>query len=339
MGVFMPGGHSKTAEIIFALLLAFISWSLSDMPIIYRCLMWAVAWALLLLGSTTFARVSRLPAVIKLLLSVGLTGCLAAVSYSPIMATWHKEQAAVTSRTLEAPESEQRFPDGQVQFQIGTDADGTRFNWTGGNGPIMDLVGDKLSIQRKSGKLLLTTQVRDQQGKIVVQVTDNEWQVSPDSSICWDKNYTRNSFEVKDGRGRVVLQVILLPESVRIQGEWWHEDGNGVRIMRPFPYDRVGTGPIFVKMTKIYHPDDPAIEPMFQYPSKDHWGVYADWINPQEIASVDSYSTNKVMRNAVFIYAGLVLVAPLSLLALWRLGIPCTALRTAASDSDSVGSS
>ncbi len=33
----------------------------------------------------------------------------------------------------------------------------------------MDLVGDKLSIQRKSGKLLLTTQVRDQQGKIVVQ--------------------------------------------------------------------------------------------------------------------------------------------------------------------------
>ncbi len=35
---------------------------------------------------------------------------------------------------------------------------------------------------------------------------------------------------------------------------------------------------------------------------------------------MDSYSTNKVMRNAVFIYAGLVLVAPLSLLALWRLG-------------------
>lgn len=335
----MSARHSKTTEIVFALLLAIIPWSFSDVPVVWKCLMWVVAWILLLhLGFTTFAALSRLPAVNKLLLSLGLTGFLVAGSYSLILRMWHEEQAAVRSGTLEAPASVPRFPDSQVQFQIGTDADGTRFNWTGGSGPIMDLVGDKLSIRRESGKLLLTTQVRDQQGKIVVQITDNKWQVSPESSICWDKNYTRNALEVKDGRGRVVLQVILLPESVRIQGEWWHENGNGARILRPFPYDRVKTGPTFIVMTKLYHPDDPAIEPLFQYPSKEHWGVYADWVIPQNLAPTDVSSSYSTMRNAGFIYAGLVLAAPLTLLVLWCLDVPCGVVQTSASDSRNAGS-
>jgi hypothetical protein len=45
------------------------------------------------------------------------------------------------------------------------------------------------------------------------------------NASCWDKNYTDDSLEVKDGHGRVVLQVKLLPNIVQIQEEWQWNPG------------------------------------------------------------------------------------------------------------------
>jgi hypothetical protein len=110
---------------------------------------------------------------------------------------------------------------------------------------------------------------------------DNHWTVSKSQSAVWDKNYTSNALEVKDGRGRVVLQVIMLPDRVQIQGEWWHEDGNGGRIVRPFPSDPVKTGPVFVMMTPLFHTDEPHIEPIVKYPSKNHFGEFDENVMQQ----------------------------------------------------------
>jgi hypothetical protein len=131
--------------------------------------------------------------------------------------------------------SPDQFDGLDLRFEIGATSDSAMLSWTGDNQPIMNIVGSKPSIRRVAGRLLLSTQVRDRSGAMVVDITDNRWKVSSAQNVSWDKNYTRNALEAKDGRGRVVLQVVLMPESVRFQGEWWPEDGNGGRVMRPFP--------------------------------------------------------------------------------------------------------
>src|SRR6266850_689260 len=205
----------------------------------------------------------------KLGISVLGIGILSAISYLPIHKQYVEDSAAALSGELEAPPSDVNFNDSDVKFLIGAGLDGTKISWTGGKGPIFTIAGSKLLIRRENGKLLLSVDVRERgSGAVVVNITDNRWTISSAQNVSWDHNYTRNALEVKDGRGRVVLQVVLMPESVRFQGEWWHEDGNGGRVVRPYPYDPVKTGPVFVIMTPVYHPDVPTIEPIFKYPSK-----------------------------------------------------------------------
>jgi hypothetical protein len=102
--------------------------------------------------------------------------------------------------------------------------------------------------------------------------------VNSSETVVWDKNYTKNALEVKDRRGRIALQVLLFADAVRVQGEWWTEDHNGARILRPYPFDRVKTGPVFVMMSPYLHPDEPHIEPIFKYPSKEYWGEFVEWL-------------------------------------------------------------
>jgi len=233
------------------------------------------------LGLTFVPGVGKLPIVVKTSLAVGLSAFLVAGVYSPVFTMWREEKAAALTGELEAPPSNAIFADSDVKLQIGAASNGSIFTWTGGNGPIFNIVGDKLSIHREHGKLLLSVDVREYgSGAVVVSITDNKWRVSSAQNVSWDHNYTRNAFEVKDGRGRVVLQVVLMPETVRFQGEWWHEDGKGGRILRRYPYDAVRTGPMFVIMSSTNHPDEPGIEPIFKYPSKEHWGEFVDWFRP-----------------------------------------------------------
>jgi len=71
-------------------------------------------------------------------------------------------------------------------------------------------------------------------------------------SSCWDKNYADDLLEVKDGRGRVVLQIRLLPDVVQLQVEW--ADRN------------------FTVMEDRKYTEEDGITPVFKYPSDEHWG-------------------------------------------------------------------
>jgi hypothetical protein len=177
---------------------------------------------------------------------------------------------------LEAPGSDSADSDPNIQF--GPESDATKFRWAGPKDePQLKILGDRFFVRMENGKLLLTTRVRDRNGAIVVDIVDNKWTISSAQNVSWDKNYLKNALEVKDGRGRVVLQLLLLTDVVRVQGEWWTEDGNGARVLRPYPFDRIRTGPVVVEMTPKFHPDDPHIEPIFKYPSKEYWGEFVDW--------------------------------------------------------------
>ena len=98
------------------------------------------------------------------------------------------------------------------------------------------------------------------------------------SNVAWEKNYTRDSLEVKDGDGRIVFQLRIFSERVEFQAEWWDRDGNGIRLVQvkdnPGMPESDKTGFIIFIMKPTDHPDDPAIQPIFRYPSKKHFGQF-----------------------------------------------------------------
>jgi hypothetical protein len=101
-------------------------------------------------------------------------------------------------------------------------------------------------------EIKFSTTVRDSRQNLIVEITDNRWRVSPEKANCWDKNYTKDSLEVKDGRGRVVLQVRLFPDRVQFQVEW----------------PQVGGGVVWDNKSS----KETGIVPRFKYPSEDYWG-------------------------------------------------------------------
>jgi hypothetical protein len=49
------------------------------------------------------------------------------------------------------------------------------------------------------------------------------------------QNYRCDYLEVKNSSDRVVLQVQVLPDRIRIQGEWYDDYGKGVRVLKTNP--------------------------------------------------------------------------------------------------------
>jgi hypothetical protein len=127
----------------------------------------------------------------------------------------------------------------------------------------------------KRGALISTT-VRDHNGNEIVSIERNHWHIFPPFR---DKNYTNSALEVEDNSGHVVFQIRfaagdpkknLFPR-IQLQGEWWSDEGHGLRI--------VFTGEAGGEMTFLTpqnQRNDALIKPIFKYPSRDFLGVLSD---------------------------------------------------------------
>jgi hypothetical protein len=122
-----------------------------------------------------------------------------------------------------------------------------------------------LLIELIEGQLKVSTQIRDRDGDIVAELTRNEWRIA---SRAFDRNYSKDALEVKNAAGRIVLQVKILPDRIQLHGEWWGENGQGVRAMR----HPEGGGALFLPLHANIPDTGPFIEPLFQYPSELHFG-------------------------------------------------------------------
>lgn len=127
-------------------------------------------------------------------------------------------------------------------------------------------------INIEDGQLRLSTKIRDQRGQIIAEITDNEWKVDQDNS--WDRNYSKDSLEVRDPTGDVVLQVKLVGDRVQFQAKLY--DATGRRIGLGKSMDPKAPGGI-IEMTGSAHPRlTMEIEPIFKYPSDLHFGELTD---------------------------------------------------------------
>lgn len=118
---------------------------------------------------------------------------------------------------------------------------------------------------------LITTTVRDHNGNLVAEVVRNHWRVYPAYSA--DKNYTRDTLEILDAAGHVVLQVKILRDRILLLGEWWDVQGNGIRFMKPTLVSP-NNGSHVIRMNRLTQHLDELVQPIFEYPSKDHWGEF-----------------------------------------------------------------
>ena len=161
----------------------------------------------------------------------------------------------------------------------------------------------------KAGRVWLTTKVLDREGKWLVKIKNNHWQV-PSKPQITDWNYDSDSLEVIGSTGRVVLQVRLLTDRLQLQGEFWNESGVGYRLVA------TGDSGHLVKLTQYDDPFIPSILPIFKYPNTQFLGKLGD---PSRVL-VFVYPT--VIFVAVLIYATLILLCPLAIAVLWISGIP-----------------
>jgi hypothetical protein len=59
----------------------------------------------------------------------------------------------------------------------------------------------------KNSKVLVSANIRNEQGELIAELRDNEWKLNKD--LIFDRNYTDNAIEVREKNGNVVLQVAI----------------------------------------------------------------------------------------------------------------------------------
>jgi hypothetical protein len=131
---------------------------------------------------------------------------------------------------------------------------------------------DQFTIEIINDHLKVSTKIRNDLGNLIAELQQNEWKVAPPPTT-WDRNYTNDALEVRDEKGRIVLQIRVLENIVQTQGAWWVDLGvNGRRrmIIKENPPDQHHHGAqiIFVEPGNEW----PEIEPIFRYPSEVHLG-------------------------------------------------------------------
>ncbi len=138
------------------------------------------------------------------------------------------------------------------------------------NKPLFNFFDESdLRVERHGIRRLFSTTVVDPEGEVVARIERNKFEVLAEGA---DFNYDKNALEVRHSSGRILLQVEFARDSLRFQGEWWSRDGTaGIRFVSLGP-GRVST---FVRLAPRDVPAEPAIRPLFIYPSKDHHGERA----------------------------------------------------------------
>jgi hypothetical protein len=225
-------------------------------PILYACICWAVAWIAFIHLIWSLEHSSAVSNTRKSLTAFVASALTVWFTFAPIRAAYIREKARATSGDLIAIDDGSDHSSDIPVLQIGPTG-GSRFAWSGPQD--VSMIGayyDKINLKMVKGRVYLSTTVRDQNKNLIVEIIDNHWIVSSSTAVCWDKNYSRDSLEVKDGHGRVVLQVKVMPNTVALQTEWeWDLGTKSGGIFEHGKYD-----------------EKTDIKPMFKYSSELHWG-------------------------------------------------------------------
>lgn len=239
------------------------------LPVIVRWFLWFLCWtAFVLLVQVHFGIPKKIP--LRLLITLGLSGIFLVSFYSLARGQWCEEKSAL--------------PEGNLIGAGGTHYSNLATPWVQiGDSETKFIMAPQATIQPyfkpfpdaeflveggSKGPLISTT-VRDRLGNLVVEIKRSHWRVYP--PYCSDKNYSKYAFEAKDSSGHVLLQIRLVPPMwIQVQGEWWNNEGKGIRILK----SKDGVHGEVIPLGSQNQHNDELIQPIFKYPSKEHWGEF-----------------------------------------------------------------
>jgi hypothetical protein len=260
---------TQDAAVFISSIVLAVVFGVLPMPTIWKWVGWFFCfWGILYILRAVVEPINRLPIVTT---RVGLIFLLLAfiIIFWPLAhSQWREEMATALEGDLigagsaVSNEKAHGFP----MLQIGETTfvmtpDGVRDIF-----PFFPDSGVRIEWGEK-GRPLFSTTVRDHNGNLTAEIVRNHWRVYPAYSA--DKNCTENALEILDSAGHVVQQVNILPDRIVLQGEWWDVQGNGIRLKR---VTMSGVGSVVVRMNRQNQHLEELIEPMFEYPGKDHWG-------------------------------------------------------------------
>jgi hypothetical protein len=122
-----------------------------------------------------------------------------------------------------------------------------------------------LAIRLIDGRLLVSTQIRDDTGGLIAEMKDNEWK-HQEAPVVFDRNYTRDVLEIRDRTGKVALQVANLGSTVELSAIFHCSNGWTYMVGRI-----AGEG----SAMELRHPGEPLrseIPSICDYPSDQHLG-------------------------------------------------------------------
>jgi hypothetical protein len=128
-----------------------------------------------------------------------------------------------------------------------------------------------LEVKLINGQIYVSISVADSQGNIIAEVKDNEW---IKSTRAVDRNYSSDSFEVKDEKGRVVLQIRLKENVLQFQGILYDPEKNLLWLIAQ--RERDGRMDGFIEVQEPGKSFSYAILPIFKYPANEHLGELAN---------------------------------------------------------------
>lgn len=160
---------------------------------------------------------------------------------------------------------------GPLKFQLG---DSEPHDMSEGVNFVVPLAKESaLTIAKVGNRIEVSTEIRDASGKMVAKIEKNEWQLKP--SLLWDRNYNDTALEIEDDTGNVILQVVLLPDRVKLQGIWRSESGACTEIANIPSPDDPGRAIMAIPTLDACRLGNSAlikINPIFVYPSSRHLG-------------------------------------------------------------------
>jgi len=254
--------------VLFPILLS-ILFGITELPVAWRWSGWLLCWIVfifILQAYTAYPDWVKFP--IKLLVSVLLVVLFIHIALPYTYFQWREEMAAKPEGDLIG--AGMTFDDGKSRgFPAIHVGGGTIYMSPEGTAVAFPFFPDA-GVRLEWGKIsaLFSTTVRDDDGHTVVTVSRNHWIVYP--PYFQDKNYTKTALEVKNSAGHVVLQVQILPDGINLQGEWWDVQGGGIRLVRPMVVTKE-VGWIAARLGLRNQQNGDPIQPMFEYPSRDHW--------------------------------------------------------------------
>jgi hypothetical protein len=244
------------------------------LPVVPKWSIWLVCYAVFVgigldgFGTPSFTAIDRLPTRTRVAIWIILVGAFILLCKGEVRFQWRGEKA----NALEGDLFLKTAMADRNLVEIG-DGGGIVDNNSPGGDLFRIFADTGITVEKIGRHLLLSTEVHDTQGKLVVKLVQNHWSVNPEKSICLNKNYTADSLEVKDGRGHVVLQVRLFSDKIQIQGEWFDDRGRGIEMIGDRQKYKGGY------TIGMPNPDqrwqiEQLIPPIFEYPSSQHW---AEW--------------------------------------------------------------